>query len=144
MHRTPSTFLILWLIGYGFPGTTLTFSSRGRPPVATQFLLPTGSSWLCASTSLTSRPIFCSPNAIDAFKKVVAPAKAILGVGVNEIPPSSGWSNKDINTSDPIEAALASRSTKLSLGPCCGFYFSRLRWPLERVCYLVSRYHQTP
>ena len=41
------------------------------------------------------------------FKKVVVPAQAILGAGVNDLPPTSGWSNKDINFNDPIEAALA-------------------------------------
>jgi hypothetical protein len=42
------------------------------------------------------------------FKKVVALAQTILGAGINEIPPSSGWSTKDINVDDPIEVALAS------------------------------------
>jgi hypothetical protein len=44
---------------------------------------------------------------IDVFKKVVIPAQAILGVGINDFPPSSGWSTKDNNLDDPIEVALA-------------------------------------
>ncbi len=41
------------------------------------------------------------------FKKVVVPAQAILGAGINNFPPNSGWSNKDINFNEPIEVALA-------------------------------------
>jgi hypothetical protein len=41
------------------------------------------------------------------FKKVVIPALATLGVGINSVPPSSGWSSKNINIDDPIEVALA-------------------------------------
>ena len=41
------------------------------------------------------------------FKKVIIPAQAILGVGINNVPPSSGWSSKNINLEDPIEVALA-------------------------------------
>jgi hypothetical protein len=48
------------------------------------------------------------PSAIDAFKRVVTPVRAIFGVGNLEVPPSSGWSLKDINNNDPIEVALAS------------------------------------
>ena len=35
--------------------------------------------------------------------------KKILGKGCIEFPLLSGWSQKDINTNDPIEVALASR-----------------------------------
>jgi hypothetical protein len=49
------------------------------------------------------------PSGIDAFKKVVAPAQAILGKGSIEIPLLSGWSQKDINTNNTIQVALASR-----------------------------------
>ena len=97
---------MLW-IGYGFPGMTLSFSSRVRQPTVVQSQHPTGNSWLCASTSLRSPPITNSPLAIDVFKKVVVPAQAILGAEINIFPPTSGWSNKDINFNDPIEAALA-------------------------------------
>jgi hypothetical protein len=51
--------------------------------------------------------VFSSPSAIGVFKKVVVPAQAILGVGINDDPPSSGWSTKNINLDDPIEVALA-------------------------------------
>ena len=70
-------------------------------------LTVTGSSWLCASTSLTSPPTSKSPSGIVVFKKVVIPAQAILGIGINDVPPSSGWSTKNINLDDPIERALA-------------------------------------
>jgi hypothetical protein len=51
---------------------------------------------------------FHSPSAIVVFKRVVAPVRAIIGVGNLEVPPSSGWSLKDINGNDPVEVALAS------------------------------------
>ena len=41
------------------------------------------------------------------FKRVVIPAQAILGVGINDVPSSTGWSTKSINLDDPIEVALA-------------------------------------
>ena len=41
------------------------------------------------------------------MKKVVAPTRAISGVGALEVPPSSGWSQKDININDPVELELA-------------------------------------
>ncbi len=59
------------------------------------------------STSLKSPPVYSFPSAIGVFKKVVVPTQAILGVGINDAPPSSGWSTKDINFDDPIEVALA-------------------------------------
>jgi hypothetical protein len=62
---------------------------------------------VCASTSLTSPPASNSPSGIVVFKKVVIPAQAILGVGINDIPSSSGWSTKTINFDDPVEVALA-------------------------------------
>jgi hypothetical protein len=52
-------------------------------------------------------PASNSPSGIVMLKKVVIPDQAILGVGINHIPPSSGWSNKNINLDDPIEMALA-------------------------------------
>jgi hypothetical protein len=52
---------------------------------------------------------FHSLSAIDAFKRDVTPARAILGIGNLESPSSSGWSLKDINNNDPIEVALASK-----------------------------------
>ena len=94
-------------IGFGFLETTLTFSSRGRPPAAAQSRPLTGNLWLCASTSLISHPVSNSPSGIDVFKKFVTPAQAILGVGTSDVSPSSGWSTKNINLGDPIEVALA-------------------------------------
>ena len=102
-----SIYLIMLWISYGFPGMTLTLSSQVRPPMVVQFPRPIGNSWLSASTSLTSQPVFNFPSVIVAFKKVVIPAQAILGVGINNVPPSSGWSSKNINLEDPIEVALA-------------------------------------
>ncbi len=54
-----------------------------------------------------STSVSCSPIGINVFKKVVTPAQAILGVGNNDVPPSSGWSTKNIILEDPIEVALA-------------------------------------
>ncbi len=45
---------------------------------------------------------------IDVFKKVVTPARAILGIGNNDVMPSSGCSIKNINDDDSREVALAS------------------------------------
>ena len=71
--------------------------------------IPIGKSWPYASTSQLSPigPHF--PSTIYVFEKVVAPSRAILGVGNLEVPPSSGWFQKDINTDDPVEVALAGR-----------------------------------
>jgi hypothetical protein len=68
---------------------------------------PIGNSWLYASTSLTSQPASNSPSRTVVFKKVVIPALATLGVGTNTVPPSSGWSSRNINLDDPIEVSLA-------------------------------------
>jgi len=46
---------------------------------------------------------------LDEFKRVVAPAQAILGEGSIEIPLLSGWSQKGLNTNDPVEVASTSR-----------------------------------
>ena len=107
MLRTWSIYLIMLWIGYGFPGTTLTFSSRARPQMAVQPRHPIGNFWLSASTSLASRPPSSSPSGTVAFNKVVIPALATRGVGINSVPYSSGWSSKNISLNDPIEVALA-------------------------------------
>jgi hypothetical protein len=44
----------------------------------------------------TTQPAI-SLKGIVAFKKVVAPARAILGVGAFEIPPSSRWSRQKMS-----------------------------------------------
>ncbi len=49
-----------------------------------------------------------SPSVINLFKNVVVPARSFIGVGSLDVPRSSGWSHKDINTNDPIEVAHAS------------------------------------
>ena len=49
------------------------------------------------------------PSTLDVFEKVVAPARAVLGVGNLEVSPSSSWSQKYINTNDPVEVVLAGR-----------------------------------
>jgi hypothetical protein len=33
----------------------------------------------------------------------------MLGVNINDVPPSSGWSTKIVNLDDPIEVALAGK-----------------------------------
>jgi hypothetical protein len=47
--------------------------------------------------------------------RVVATARAILGVGACNVPLSSGWSLKDINEDDPIELELAARLQSSSI-----------------------------
>ena len=42
-------------------------------------------------------------------QKGVIPAQAILGVNINDVPPSSGWSTKHVNLADPMEVALAGK-----------------------------------
>ena len=97
------------LIGCGFLGTTLLFSSKGLPKMGGKSRLQIGKSWPYGLTSQQSVPLLSSLRGIDAFSKVVAPVRAILGKGSIEVPTSSGWSSKDINLHDPIEVYLASR-----------------------------------
>jgi hypothetical protein len=87
---------------------TLTCSSQGRPPAAVLSRRPIGNSLLYASTSQISPTVSNSQSAIDVFKRVVTPTRAILGIGNNDVMPSSGCSIKDINVNDSIEVALAS------------------------------------
>ncbi len=42
-------------------------------------------------------------------QKGVSPAQAILGVDIHDVPPSSGWSAKNVNLDDPIEVVLAGK-----------------------------------
>ena len=56
-----------------------------------------------------------------AFKKVVVPARAILEGGNIEACVSSGWSNKDINTNDLVEVALAGRLQNSALSHVAAF-----------------------
>ncbi len=51
--------------------------------------------------------MYILPSTIGEFKKVVVPVQAILGVGISDVQPSSGWSTKNINLDNPIEVALA-------------------------------------
>jgi hypothetical protein len=69
--------------------------------------LPIDSLWPSGSTSLQASHISVFPRGIGAFIQIVAPNQAILGVGPIEVPPSSGWSQKDINVNDPVELELA-------------------------------------
>ncbi len=71
--------------------------------------LQIGKSWPYGLTSRQAVPLQGSQRGRDAFTKVVAPVRAILGKGKIEVPISSGWSNEDINLNDPIEVKLASR-----------------------------------
>jgi hypothetical protein len=49
-------------------------------------------------------------------QKVFIADQAILGVGINDVPPSSGWSTKNINLDNPIEVALAGKLQSCALG----------------------------
>jgi len=68
-----------------------------------------GKSWPSGLISPRTTHSSNFPSGTVAFKKVVAPAQAILGKSSIEFPLLSGWSQKDININDPIEVALASR-----------------------------------
>ena len=104
-----SAFLKMLLIGYGSLGTILFFLSRGRPRLAAASRLPIGKLWSSASISPKNLQITHSRNAIAAFDRVVAPDRALLGVGSLEVPPRSGWDKKDVPTIDHDEVALAER-----------------------------------
>jgi hypothetical protein len=58
---------------------------------------------------------------IYAFENVVAPARPILDVGNLEVPSSLGSSQKDIDTSDFVEPALAGRLQNYGLGHVAAF-----------------------
>jgi hypothetical protein len=60
-------------------------------------------------TSLRATQVSIYSKEIVAFKKVVAHAQSILGVGAFEVSPSSGWSQNYINVNDPVELERASR-----------------------------------
>ncbi len=68
-----------------------------------------GKLWPSGLISPRTTHLSSCPSGTVAFKKVVALAQAILGKDSIELPLLSGWSQKDINTNDPIEVALASR-----------------------------------
>jgi hypothetical protein len=68
-----------------------------------------GKSWPSGLISPRTTHLSSFPSETVAFKRVVAPAQAILGKDSIEFPLLSGWSQKGINTNDPIEVALASR-----------------------------------
>ena len=101
----PFTFLNSLLIGRGFLGTTLLFSSKGQPKIAGPSPRLVGKSWLSGLISPQTVAVSSFLSGTNAFKRVVAPAQAILGKGSIEFPLLSGWSQKDINTNDPIEVA---------------------------------------
>jgi len=81
----------MWLIGCGSPGTTLLFSSRGKPRVVESSPRRIGKLWPCGLTSLRANQTVCSQSAIVAFKKIVMPARATLGRGALSLPLNTGW-----------------------------------------------------
>jgi hypothetical protein len=74
-----------------------------------------GKLWPSGLISPRTSQLSSFPSGTVAFKKVVAPAQAILGKDSFKFPLLSGWSQKDINTNDPIEVELASRLQNLAL-----------------------------
>jgi hypothetical protein len=64
-----------------------------------------GSSWPSGLISPRTTHLSSFPSEIVALKKVVAPVQAILGKDSFKFPLLSDWSQKDINTNDPIEVA---------------------------------------
>jgi hypothetical protein len=93
------------------------------------------------------------------LKKIVALARAILGVGAFEVPPSSGWSQKDININDPVEleyariqessiAHVAESTSGAYVGPCNAFVLwcgavTRPRRPLPNDDITLALYKQS-
>jgi len=75
------TFLNVLSIGCGFLGTALLFSSRGLPKVVGTSLRQVGNSWPSGLIFRQPVPIESSQKEIGTFKKVVVPARAILGGG---------------------------------------------------------------
>ena len=56
---------------------------------------------------------------IAAFKAVVAPARAFLGIGKNRVT-SSGWASLDVNREDPVEVALVARVQHFAMANVAG------------------------
>ena len=75
------------------------------------------------------------------FKKVVVPAQAILGAGANDLPPTSGWSNKNINFKDPIEAALTDELRNSALAHVAASTSHAYVGPWKCVCTIVSNFY---
>ncbi len=99
-------FLNLWLIGCGYPGTTLLFLSRVKPRVVELSHRRIGNKlWLYGSASQKPIQTICSQSAIVAFKKVGMHARAALGVGALSLPINTGRTGKDVNIEDPVEVA---------------------------------------
>jgi len=101
------TFLTILLIGYCSLGMTVLFSWRGRPRMAAASRLQIGKLWLSPLISRNNIHATNSQRETVAFNRIVALARAILGLGSLKIPPRLGWDLKDFNTNDPVEVALA-------------------------------------
>ena len=88
---------------------TRTSSSEDGPRVA-RSCPPTGLLWPSGliSRKEKGRVAGFSPRETVAFKAVVKPAGATLGIGKDRVT-SSGWASLDINRDDPVEVALAAR-----------------------------------
>ena len=101
-------FVDVW-IGCGFLGMTRTSSSEDMPRVA-RSCPPTGLIWPSGLISREEKDIIAvfSPRETAAFKAVVKPAGATLGIGKNRVT-SPGWASLDVNRDDPVEVALAAR-----------------------------------
>ena len=88
---------------------TRTSSSEDWPRFA-RSCPPTGLLWPSGliSRKEKGRVAGFSPRETVAFKAVVKPAGATLGIGKNRVI-SSGWASLDVNRDDPVEVALAAR-----------------------------------
>jgi hypothetical protein len=147
----------MWLIGCGFPGTTLLLSSRAKPRAFESSPRRIGKLWPSGSTSLQSNQVVRFRSDTDAFKKVVMPARATFRGGALSLPINSGWAGKDINIEDQVEVALAGRlqmsalahvagsTFRIYVGPCNAFVLwcgtlMRPRRPLPADDHTVALY----
>ena len=131
---------MLW-IGFGFLGMIRTSSLVVRPRVV-QSCPRLGHFWPSGliSRKEIGKVVESSPRETGAFKAVVTPAGAILGIGNNKVI-FSGWSSMDINLADPVEVALAARVQQAAIdhvadstsGAYVGPWNAFVKWCGERL-----------
>jgi hypothetical protein len=99
---------------------TRTSSSEDGPRVA-RSCPPTGLLWPSGFISRGEKGIIAksSPRKTVAFKAVVKPAGATLGIGKNSVT-SLGWASLDVNRDDPVEVALAARLQNSAMAHVAG------------------------
>jgi hypothetical protein len=118
-------------------------SFRGPPRVVAPSRHSISNLWPSGLTSLRVTQISNFSNEIDAFKKFVAPARAILGVGAFEVSPTSGWSQIRYKSKWLGWTLVDSSPSKFSYSACSKIYFGRLFWSLECFRSLVCNFIET-